>query len=63
MTDTACPPLEDWGSDWDVHKEQQLVDASRASLREKIVWLEESHRIILRLQKQPSGGTTDPDRR
>jgi len=47
-----------WESGWEDHERQQLRRLAKLSLAEKLVWLEEAHRLVRNLQK--AGGRNDP---
>ena len=40
---------EGWEQGWDGHQEQQLRRLAELSLGEKLVWLEEAHRLVRQL--------------
>jgi hypothetical protein len=40
-----------WETGWDDHEQQQLGRLADLSLEEKLVWLEEAHRLIRNMQK------------
>lgn len=39
-----------WEPGWDGHERAQLIRMSRLTLDEKLVWLEEAHRLIREIQ-------------
>jgi hypothetical protein len=38
-----------WDAGWEGHEEAQLLRVARAPLRDRLRWLEEAHRLVLRL--------------
>ena len=45
------PSNPQWPAGWEGHEAQQQARLANLSLAEKLVWLEESHRMVQHLQK------------
>ena len=55
-------PLDErfWEPGWDGHQRAQRRRLAHLSLAEKLTWLEEAHRLVLRLARS-SGAHENPD--
>ena len=47
-----------WERGWEEHQVMQLKRMARLSLPEKIAWLEEAHRLVLRMK---AANSVEPD--
>jgi hypothetical protein len=52
--DQASSDEHTWESGWDDHEQKQLRRMANLSLEQKLVWLEEAHRLVRNMQKKSS---------
>jgi hypothetical protein len=45
-----------WESGWDDHEQKQLRRLAKLSLEQKLVWLEEAHRLVRNMEKASGRG-------
>ena len=46
-----------WEQGWDDHRQRQLKRMAQLTLSQKLVWLEEAHRLVLSLQTKKAHPT------
>jgi hypothetical protein len=59
MTERDHPDGLEWERGWDGHARAQQRRLARLSLMERLAWLEETHRLLLRIEdsrKRQAGG-------
>jgi len=44
-----------WEQGWEDHSRRQMERLAALSLPEKLVWLEEAHRLVLHMQSKQTG--------
>jgi hypothetical protein len=67
MSDSATPspPAGDsskheWERGWEGHELAQLRRLAKLSLPEKVQWLEDAHKMVMRMQAGRRNGSADP---
>jgi len=51
---SAPTELHQWEQGWDEHEQMQLQRLARLTLAEKLEWLEQAHRVVIRLKAAQS---------
>jgi hypothetical protein len=62
-TKSAPAQIRQWERGWDEHERMQLQRLACLPLAEKLQWLEEAHRVVLRLETARSPRSDDPNAR
>ena len=57
MASGADPSEQDWQSGWESHRHAQAVRLAQLPLSEKLLWLEQAHRLVRYLARARQGNT------